>query len=304
MKEPKTFSGTRAAPMYFAAQALAIAAWWVALLARPEWREAFRPPGAEDADLLAFILPDAIVVALSLVAAAALWRGHAWGAPLAWGVAGAIGYATAYLVAWATLRDGAWLAVVAMVPAAVLSAFFALDSSPNVRVFRKAKRRTRAGHLAATALSIVVFWGFFLFVLPPAIAFVERKLGIAGYAFPSQAWSPWLLFAAASALGLWSGVTMASRGEGTPLPMDGTNALVVGGPYRWIRNPMVVAGLSQGLAVVLWLGSWLGLAYVALGAILWHLFVRPAEERELAHKFGAPYDRYRASVPLWIPRRR
>jgi protein-S-isoprenylcysteine O-methyltransferase Ste14 len=67
---------------------------------------------------------------------------------------------------------------------------------------------------------------------------------------------------------------------------------------------MALAGLGQGAAVGLWLGSWGVLAYVAAGGVLWHAAVRPAEERDLARRFGAAYAAYRAAVPLWRPRLR
>ncbi|SRR5581483_2719762 len=298
-----SFSGTRAASWYFGAQAAAFVGWWTLLAFAPATRASFHPSGTPEADLLAFALPDALACALSAAAAVALARRSPWALPLAWSTAGAMGYATAYVLAWAVLLDGAWLAVLLMVPAAVFSALFALDSSEGrLRAFRSARARTRAGHLAATFGWIVAFWSFFLGLLPWGIAVVERRLGVAPYAFPVLLAAA--TFLAASALGLWSGITMAARGEGTPLPLDGTNRLVVAGPYRHVRNPMVLAGLAQGLAVVLAWGSWLGLVYVVLGGLTWHLVVRPAEERDLAERFGAAYEEYRRRVPLWVPRPR
>jgi protein-S-isoprenylcysteine O-methyltransferase Ste14 len=66
---------------------------------------------------------------------------------------------------------------------------------------------------------------------------------------------------------------------------------------------MAVAGLSQGAAVALWLGSPLVLAYVLAGGLAWHRLVRPIEEAYLAATFGDEYRSYRARVPLWLPRR-
>lgn len=301
-----TYSGTRWAPRYFAAQSLAFAAWWAALLSVPGWRAHFRPAAADDLDLLAFALPDlAIAVPLGLVAAATFGRASGWCRAAAWAAAGAVAYSGAYVVAWAVLRDGGWLAVAAMVPAAVLSVFFALDLSAGaLPVFRRAKARSAAGNLVVTAVYVVLFWGVFLGVIPWCIAFVERKLGVPTFSFPLQPVAAVALFAAASALGLWSGSIMARRGAGTPLPMDAANRLVVSGPYIWVRNPMVLSGLTQALAVGLWLGSWTTLAYVLVGGLLWDRFVRPAEERDLAALFGAEYDEYRARVRCWVPRLR
>jgi len=49
---------------------------------------------------------------------------------------------------------------------------------------------------------------------------------------------------------------MAVLGNGTPLPAATARRLVIGGPYRFVRNPMAVAGLVQTVGVGLWTGSW------------------------------------------------
>jgi protein-S-isoprenylcysteine O-methyltransferase Ste14 len=65
---------------------------------------------------------------------------------------------------------------------------------------------------------------------------------------------------------------------------------------------MAIAGLGQGFAVVLWLGSWAGLVYVAIGVLVWNYGARPPEERDLSVRFGESYERYRRAVPCWVPR--
>ena len=171
-----------------------------------------------------------------------------------------------------------------------------------MRWFRHAAPTTASALLARTAVQVVIFWGIFLFVLPPMIARLDRgaaEVLRVPHTRPLAA----VLFVIASALGLASAVTMVARGRGTPLPIDGPRHLVVSGPYAWVRNPMAVAGLMQGAAVALWLRSPLVLVYVVAGGVLWHWFVRPFEESHLAASFGDDYRAYRARVPLWLPRR-
>ena len=62
---------------------------------------------------------------------------------------------------------------------------------------------------------------------------------------------------------------------------------------------MVIAGLSQGIAVGLFAGSWLVLGYAIAGAPVWNWLVRPWEERDLLRRFGEPYSRYRDGVRCW-----
>ena len=42
------------------------------------------------------------------------------------------------------------------------------------------------------------------------------------------------------------------------------NRLVIAGPYRWIRNPMAVAGIVQGVAVGIILHAWLVITYAVV----------------------------------------
>jgi protein-S-isoprenylcysteine O-methyltransferase Ste14 len=96
---------------------------------------------------------------------------------------------------------------------------------------------------------------------------------------------------------------MVVQGAGTPLPTAAARALVVAGPYRWVRNPMATGGVGQSLGVALMLGSWIALLIPIAGAVVWSTLMRPAEERFLLDRFGDEYGRYRNEVGLWIPRR-
>ena len=97
---------------------------------------------------------------------------------------------------------------------------------------------------------------------------------------------------------------MVLLGSGTPLPMREAKHLVVQGPYRWVRNPMAIAGIGQGLAVALGQGQFLYMIVAAGGAILWHVLIRPVEEAHLAARFGSAYDDYRSRVQCWWIQRR
>lgn len=147
---------------------------------------------------------------------------------------------------------------------------------------------------------IVAFWGFFLWVVPTGIIEVEHRLGWTPLPIPSGI--GWALFGVASVLGLWSGMIFAVKGGGTPLPLDTTTQLVVLGPYRVLRNPMALAGITQGIAVGLARGSPTTVLYSLAGAVAWHIFARPWEESDLERRFGDQYRKYREAVPLWRPR--
>jgi protein-S-isoprenylcysteine O-methyltransferase Ste14 len=94
------------------------------------------------------------------------------------------------------------------------------------------------------------------------------------------------------------------EGLGTPAPVAPTERLVVGGLYRYVRNPMYLAVGSIVVGQALLLGRAILLAYGALFAAAVEAFVRGYEEPTLARRFGARYEAYRRAVPRWWPRRR
>lgn len=301
-----TFSRTPFAGLFFALQSAAFAAWWLYLWLFPASRSIFLPPGAAEIELLAFALPDLLVAALASAAAAiSLAVGARWAVPLAWFSAGAVVYATVYCIAWAALRNGGWINVALMSPAALLSTVAALDASAGaVAIFRRAAPSSATRHTVATLLQVATFWSLLLWAVPAAIVFFERRLGVPAASLPAQVPIAVVLFALCSAVGLGSGLTMARRGAGTPLPFDAPNRLVVSGPYAYLRNPMVLAGLGQGAAVGLGSGSAGVLGYVVVGGLIWQCLVRPAEETNLLEVFGAEYSAYRSAVRCWVPRLR
>ncbi len=109
------------------------------------------------------------------------------------------------------------------------------------------------------------------------------------------------------ALGL-AGVAWCVRdftvvGRGTPAPFDPPQALVATGLYRWVRNPMYLSALLLLLGEAVLLEAPVLFRYAAGFAVVAHLFVVLYEEPALRRKFGESYDRYRAAVSRWIPRR-
>jgi protein-S-isoprenylcysteine O-methyltransferase Ste14 len=99
-------------------------------------------------------------------------------------------------------------------------------------------------------------------------------------------------------------VRFVVEGFGTPVPVAAPDRLVVGGLYRYVRNPMYVAVLAAIVGQALLLGQ-LGLLLYA--AALWLIaaaFVRWYEEPTLARRFGADYEAYQRAVPAWRPRLR
>jgi protein-S-isoprenylcysteine O-methyltransferase Ste14 len=97
-------------------------------------------------------------------------------------------------------------------------------------------------------------------------------------------------------------ILFARVGRGTLAPWDPTERLVVLGPYRHVRNPMISGVLSVLLGEGLVLGSpavlILALVFFGVNAT----YIPLVEERGLIERFGADYETYRRNVPRWIPR--
>lgn len=150
----------------------------------------------------------------------------------------------------------------------------------------------------------VLFWSLFLFLIPGLLIWFESYVGWNTFQFTGQRSLGIVFFFLGGCLGLSSGTMMGIYGRGTPLPLDTARCLVVVGPYRYVRNPMAIAGLTQGAAVACYAGSWLTIIYVISGMLLWNYHVRPIEEQDLLLRFQDEYIVYRNSIRCWIPRRK
>lgn len=96
----------------------------------------------------------------------------------------------------------------------------------------------------------------------------------------------------------------ATEGHGTLAPWDPPRALVVRGPYRHVRNPMIsgVVFVLFGEALVLLSAAHAVWAVVFLGINL--VYIPLVEEAQLERRFGAAYRDYCRNVPRVVPRLR
>jgi protein-S-isoprenylcysteine O-methyltransferase Ste14 len=91
-------------------------------------------------------------------------------------------------------------------------------------------------------------------------------------------------------------------GEGSIMPWDPTQRLIVRGVYRHVRNPMHTGVFLVLTGEGLLLRSTPLLVLMAAVVVL-HLFYIPlSEERGLERRFGEAYREYKRNVPRWIPR--
>lgn len=126
---------------------------------------------------------------------------------------------------------------------------------------------------------------------------------------------PWVLYPVVLLLfgvGAWFGfrsvILQNVEGNGGPVQIGKvdisprTTRLVVSGPYRYTRNPMLLGAFLMYLALSVYLQS-PGAILCTLAFLAFMLAVIvPSEEKRLLADFGADYQAYRAQVPRFIPR--
>jgi protein-S-isoprenylcysteine O-methyltransferase Ste14 len=124
----------------------------------------------------------------------------------------------------------------------------------------------------------------------------------AGYPWPVRAGGAILLAVGAVVL-LHAFARFVIEGTGTPAPTAPTDRLVIGGLYRYVRNPMYLAILAVIVGQALLLSRPVLLAYAAAVGAAVGAFAHWYEEPTLARRYGAQYEDYRRQVPAWCPRR-
>jgi protein-S-isoprenylcysteine O-methyltransferase Ste14 len=149
------------------------------------------------------------------------------------------------------------------------------------------------------------------FVVAPGIVAGVGPWLVTGYRFEEPV-AGWLAARALGAALIGAGlvvlvpafVRFAVEGLGTPAPVAPTEHLVVGGPYRHVRNPMYLAVGAAIVGQALLFGQLELLLYAAVYFAAVSAFVYIYEEPVLRKRFGSEYDAYRAAVPGWWPRLR
>ena len=97
--------------------------------------------------------------------------------------------------------------------------------------------------------------------------------------------------------------TFVTLGRGTPAPFDPPTEVVARGPYKLVRNPMYIGGLSLLLGLGLSERSGSIVLLALLLSLFAHMGVVYLEEPDLEKRFGENYRSYKNAVNRWIPKR-
>ncbi len=108
-----------------------------------------------------------------------------------------------------------------------------------------------------------------------------------------------LLAILAWAIRVWGASYLSARVVWNPDAR--TNALLVDGPFRYLRNPLYLGSALLALGIGT-LASPYGFAVLIVGHAIFLPMLMRYEERGLRNRYGATYDAYARAVPAFIPR--
>jgi protein-S-isoprenylcysteine O-methyltransferase Ste14 len=116
-------------------------------------------------------------------------------------------------------------------------------------------------------------------------------------------WAPGAALLAVGLAGLVACfIRFAWHGRGTPAPIAPPTRLMVGGLYRYVRNPMYVALMAMLVGQAMIFASLAVLIYAAAIFLAFHVWTVTFEEPQMRGLFPEDYAAYSAAVPRWIPR--
>ncbi|MHA2398427.1 MAG: methyltransferase family protein [Promethearchaeota archaeon] len=103
---------------------------------------------------------------------------------------------------------------------------------------------------------------------------------------------------------IWANLDIFRRGKGSPVPLKDTQTivLVVKGPYKYCRNPMIFGYIFIGIGLGFFCNSYfllIGFSIIITSLLI--VLVKFWEENNLEERFGDSYREYKKKVSLLIP---
>lgn len=145
--------------------------------------------------------------------------------------------------------------------------------------------------------SFLVLPGVVAGLIPWLIVSSNRPEPFAGWLWPGVG-----LLSTGLAILLWCVRDFYVTGKGTLAPWDPPRQLIVSGPYRYVRNPMISGVIFMLAGLALLLGSTPHAAWAATFVLLNATYIPLLEEPDLAMRFGSDYAEYRNHVRRFVPR--
>jgi protein-S-isoprenylcysteine O-methyltransferase Ste14 len=155
--------------------------------------------------------------------------------------------------------------------------------------------------------------GLLVIVLVPSIIYIITSLFDNVYRFeiirnPIIKWIIIIiLLLTGLTFGIWSVIIQNTIGEGGPVEIGNieispkTKNLVVSGPYKNTRNPMLFGTFLIYLAFAIFINSITSVVIVCAIFVFMLTVVVKMEEKRLLKDFGNQYEEYRKKVSMFIP---
>ncbi len=91
-------------------------------------------------------------------------------------------------------------------------------------------------------------------------------------------------------------------GNGTIAPWDPPKKFIIRGPYRYVRNPMLIGVNLILISEYLILNSLIIFIWSSIFIVINLIYHKFNEEKKLELRFGNSYTEYKKNVSAWIPR--
>ncbi|MBL7959660.1 isoprenylcysteine carboxylmethyltransferase family protein [bacterium] len=106
---------------------------------------------------------------------------------------------------------------------------------------------------------------------------------------------------AGAGLGLWTVWVQFVLGRGTPSPFMPTQSLIIAGPYRFCRNPMILGVFTAYVGLAIWASSPSGIIMCLIFILVASAYIKLIEEKELEVRFGSTYTDYKQFTSFIFP---
>ena len=104
-------------------------------------------------------------------------------------------------------------------------------------------------------------------------------------------------------LSIWSVRTFYTKGgDGTPAPWRPVNNLIIQGPSRYVRNPMILGVVDLLLFESALFASIPFLLWATVFFVCNIIYFKTFEEKELIKRFGDDYKDYQNKAPMLFPK--
>ena len=155
---------------------------------------------------------------------------------------------------------------------------------------------------------VAIFLGGFIFVVGISSlivvlsSFIDSYLHLPKFNLPHNIFFAIFLIITGLFLVGWTGWSQFKIGKGSPLPLVPTQKLVITGPYKYCRNPMTLGVIIYYLGIAFLQKSLSALLLVGLIFVLYAIYIKLVEEKELEARFGETYKNYKKNTPFIIPK--